>query len=138
MKQFLIAAIILAVSTSILTHNGYAQTFPDSGKVTGTQNGTVTKTIPMHTNSELALILKATGGNFGSKFFIVQVAHDCSTFVTVDNISLTTLTIKGVQYSDSSKATTVPVNPADFPCVKAFTSAGVTGVTESLTYSARR
>jgi hypothetical protein len=109
-----------------------------TGKVTSTSGGVVNKVIKMQNARELNLILTATGGNFGSKFLIVQTSIDNSVFTTVDNISLTTTTLKAVAYSQASKATTVPVNPAAYPWVKVFVSAGNTGVTENLYYSGIR
>jgi hypothetical protein len=108
-----------------------------TGNTTGTASAAVSKEIEMKQLDELSILLTASGGNFGSKFLIVQASANCQNYFTVDNITLSTATTKGVEYSGASKATTVPVNPAVFPCVKAFTSAGNTGVTETITYSAR-
>jgi hypothetical protein len=109
-----------------------------TGKKVGAVNATVSQVIKMQNAKELALLLKATAGNFGSKFLIVQVSQDNSVFITVDNITLGTATIKGVNYSAANTATTVPVNPALFPYVKVYTSALVTNGAQTLYWSGSR
>jgi len=135
--------IVAVAFMVIIAPMAYAQSLGQlgyftTGKVTSAVAGTVTKTIKMQNAKELNLILTASGGNFGSKFLIIQTSIDNSVFTTVDNITLSTNTIKAVAYSAASKATTVPVNPAAWPYVKVFTSAGNAGVTSTLTYSGIR
>ena len=109
--------------------NGYL-----SGVETGTASAAVSKVIQNPDADELAFILTASGGNFGSKFGLVSVSVDGTNFVQVDNITLSTNTVVAKNYSDTSLASSVAINPAVFPFVKIATSAGNTGVTEKISF----
>lgn len=143
-NKIIAIATILAISMSVMSIASYnsavAQTTGGtvSGSETGTASGAVTKTVELSNNKILAVLWTAAGGNFGSKFGLVSVSVDGSAFILVDNVTLSTNTTVGKYYSDSTKATTVAINPATFPFVKLQTSAGNTGVTETITWQAVR
>lgn len=111
-----------------------------SGAAVSPAAGVVTKTITMKDDHSLYLILKAAGGNFGSKYLGVFVAQSetPTSFLLIDNISLTTLTSIGKTYDASHLGTIVAVNPAVYPIVKVATNAGNTAVTSTLSYLALR
>lgn len=142
MQKIALALILAAVALSMLA----AQTSfvaaqvggTDSGRTVGTAAAAVTKTIETSSQKHLAFLLSASGGNFGSKFGLVSVSVDGTNFILVDNITLGTNTSIGKNYSDTHLATTVAVNPVLFPFVKIATSAGNSGVTETITWTAQR
>jgi len=109
--------------------NGYL-----SGVETGTASAAVTKIIQNQDADKLSFILTASGGNFGSKFGLVSVSVDGTNFIQVDNITLSTNTAVAKNYSDTSLASSIAINPAVFPFVKIATSAGNTGVTEKISF----
>jgi len=109
--------------------NGYL-----AGVETGTASAAVSKTLQTQDSDKLSFILQASGGNFGSKFGLVSVSVDGTNFILVDNVTLSTNTLVAKNYSDTTLASTVAVNPAMFPFVKIATSAGNTGVTEKITF----
>ena len=111
-----------------------------SGNAVSPVAGVVTKTITMKDDHSLYLILKAAGGNFGSKYLGVFVAQSetPTSFLLIDNISLTTTTALGKTYDASHLGTIVAVNPAVYPIVKVATNAGNTAVTSTLSYLALR
>lgn len=111
-----------------------------SGATTGTASGIVTKTLTMKDDKSLYLILNAAGGNFGSKYLGVFVAQSetPTTFLLIDNLSLSTNTKIGKTYDATHLGTTVAVNPAVYPIVKVATNAGNTNVTSTISYLALR
>jgi hypothetical protein len=142
MQKIALALIVVVVAFSMLA----AQTSfvaaqvggTDSGRTVGTVAAAVSKTIETNTQKQLAFLLTASGGNFGSKFGLVSVSVDGTNFVLVDNVTLGTNTVIAKNYSDAHLATTVAVNPVLFPFVKIATSAGNTGVTETITWTVQR
>ena len=142
MKTILIAVLVVSgVLAAALAQSTYAQVKTDgfvAGREVGTASAAVTKTIALPGDQILGVLWTASGGNFGSKFGLVSVSVDNTNFVLVDNVSLSTNTKVGKWYSEGTKATTVAVNPAVFPFVKLQTSAGNSGVTETITWTAQR
>jgi hypothetical protein len=136
-----LAAILVTGFIAITMQNVNAQTvlqgYPSTGRQVGTAAAVITKTVNMHGLDELSLVLQASGGNFGSKYWLISVSVDNSNFIQVDNISLSTNTISVKQYDSAHLASGAAINPALFPYVKAATSAGNSGVTPTLTWSAR-
>jgi hypothetical protein len=144
MKILTLSAVlgfVVLVTLAAAANQAYAVRFGEvSGAQVGTQNGTMTKTITMKDDKSLYLILKAAGGNFGSKYLGVFVAQSetPTTFLLIDNISLSTNTQIGKTYDATHLGTLVAVNPAVYPIVKVATNAGNTGVTSTLSYLALR
>lgn len=142
MYSFLILfAIILLVPIVVYVHAAIPadvlRSYPAVGIKTSTVNGTITQYLSMHGSTQINLILTATGGTFNSTNLVIAGSLDNSTFITLDTIALSTGTSKAITYSDSLKATTLPVNPASFPFLKITTSAGVISVTEKLYFVAQ-
>jgi hypothetical protein len=145
MQKLVIIATLLAIAVAItiaptayVTVNAQTTGGSVAGSETGAAAAAVTKTVELNNDKILTVLWTASGGNFGSKFGLVSVSVDNSAFILVDNVSLSTNTKVGKYYSDSTKATTVAINPATFPFVKLQTSAGNTGVTETITWQAIR
>ena len=142
MKQLLIAVLAVALGlAAMLAQTAVAQVGTNgfvAGKETGTASAAVSKTISLPGDQLLTVVWTASGGNFGSKFALVSVSVDNSNFILVDNVSLSTNTKVAKWYSEGTKATTVAVNPAVYPFVKLETSAGNSGVTETITWTAQR
>ena len=106
--------------------------------VTGSgANTQVQTTIETHSRMrELNLIFQAvSGGNFASQSATVEVSNDNSTFYTIDsalNLGTSTLFAKG--YSDGSKGTTLPVNPAGFKYIR-VTIPAIVSITTRIVWS---
>ena len=135
--SFLVAILTFAIAVVATTQNVSAQNSVNgylAGVETGTASAAVSKTIGTSNADKLSFILTASGGNFGSKFGLVSVSVDGTNFILVDNVTLSTNTLVAKNYSDTTLASTVAVNPAMFPFVKIATSAGNTGVTEKITF----
>lgn len=144
MRIGLLVSLVAILATGFIAvsmQQAYAQTvlqgYPSTGRTVGTVATALSKTINMHGLKELSLVLQASGGNFGSKFWLISVSVDNSNFIQVDNVSLSTNTISVKQYDDNHLASGAAINPAIFPYVKAVQSAGNTGVTATITWSAR-
>jgi hypothetical protein len=136
-----LAAILVTGFIAISMQQVMAQTvlqgYPSTGRQVGTVSTALTKTVNMHGLDELSLVLQGSGGHFGSKYWLISVSVDNSNFIQVDNISLSTNTISVKQYDSAHLASGVAVNPALFPYVKAAQSAGNSGTTPTITWSAR-
>jgi hypothetical protein len=126
----------IAVSMQNVVAQTVLQGYPTSGRTSATVSTALTKTINMHGFNALSLVLQASGGNFGSKFMLVSVSVDNTNFIQIDNVSLSTNTISVKQYDSAHLGTGVAINPALFPFVKVAQSAGNSGVTPTLTWSA--
>jgi hypothetical protein len=140
---YLAAVAVLSVMliSYAATSQAYALRYGEvSGSEAGTAAGIVTKTITMKDDKSLYLILKAAGGNFGSKYLGVFVAQTetPTTFLLIDNISLSTNTIIGKTYDATHLGTITAVNPAVYPIIKVATNAGNAGVTSTISYLALR
>ena len=134
----LAVALLVALPLSFANAQQIQQGYSPRATVTGTVGQAVnTGAIFMNGATAFAFVITATGGTFNSTTLAVQVSLDGTTFVTVDTISLSTGTANGKFYDDDNKASTVAVNPANFPYLKLVTSAGVGSVTEKIYYSAR-
>jgi hypothetical protein len=113
--------------------------YREHGTLVGTVSTAISKEIYLKVGRSLSWIITATGGagTFNSTTLTVSVSEDGTNWKGVDTISLSTSSIKGGVYNDVTKATTIALNPMDFPYVKFSTSAGVGSVVERLIWSIR-
>lgn len=140
--QISILLVLLTVAISVTAIQSVnAQGAVDgylAGSQTGANGSAVSKIVGTDNANQLSFILTADGGNFGSKFGLVSVSVDGSTFIQVDNITLSTNTIVARNYNSTNSIADVPVNPAIFPFVKIETSAGNTNVIETISFVLKR
>jgi hypothetical protein len=89
----------------------------NAGIVTA-NNVSISKTINMQSEKEIAIILKKQSGNFNNQLLNVSVSADNSTFYKVDSVQAGTSNIKVLEYSDANKGATLAINPTIFPFLK--------------------
>ena len=144
MNKTIIPTILSLIALAVImiaAQTAYSQGAVDgylAGSSTGANGSAVSKIIGTDKANELSVILTAAGGNFGSKFGLVSVSVDGSTFIQVDNFTLSTNTLVAKVYNSSALIADVPVNPAVFPFVKIATSAGNTNVVETISFVLKR
>lgn len=135
--KLLAASILLVITLSLLAVNSVnAQGFYNAGVETA-NNQSLSKTIQMQSEREIAFILKNNDTDFDNELLNVSVSIDGSTFYKVDSVSAGTNDTKVLEYSDANKGTTLAINPSVFPFIK-IDFPQIINNTVSLTWSSVR
>lgn len=134
----ILITLVLSVSISLFS-SVYAIT--DTHYLTGTKVGTngaaVEKFLALQGSVKEIAIIFSANGTYTSQSATIKASIDNTTWFTVDTVSLSTGTSLGKFYSDASKATTIPVNPAAFPFLDIATPA-ITARVQTITWSGMR
>lgn len=137
------SSIVLAVVGLILSISLFSSVYAitDNRYVTGTAtaaNGVrVVKMLALNgAVSQLSIIFSANGV-YASQSATIKASIDNSTWFTVDTVSLSTGTSLGKYYSDTNKATTIPVNIAVFPYLN-ITTPAIASRIQTITWAGSR
>lgn len=140
MKNIFLFILLSVLAVSLLSTNivyGITDTRYLTGSKTGTNGAQVTQMIALQgAATQLALYFSANG-TYSSQSATIKASIDNTTWITVDSVSLSTGSSLGKYYSDTNKATTVPVNPTTFPFLN-ITLPAIAQRVQTITYSATR